>query len=95
MYHAQESALSAQEKAVKTLREELAVYKNQETSLSAENETLTGELSEFKLQLERIVFEAKESAITNDALKEQNVDLAAELEEARVRSSCLIPFCCR
>ena len=60
----------------------------------AENETLAGELSEFKLQLEKIVYEAKESAITNEGLKEQNVDLVAELEEARVRLARLycIPY---
>ena len=46
---------------------------------------MTGELSELKLQLERLVYESKEAAITTDAMREQNTDLAAELEELRVR----------
>lgn len=45
---------------------------------------MTGELSDLRLQLERLVYESKEAAITTDAMKEQNVDLAGELEEMRV-----------
>ena len=46
---------------------------------------MTSELSELKLQLERLVYESKEAAITTDAMREQNTDLAAELDELRVR----------
>jgi kinesin family protein 5 len=46
---------------------------------------MAGELSDLRLQLERIVYESKETAITTDAMREQNVDLASELEELRVR----------
>lgn len=46
---------------------------------------MTGEVSELKLQLERLVYEGKEIAITTDAMREQNSDLGAEVEELRVR----------
>lgn len=45
---------------------------------------MTGELSDLRLQLERLVYESKEAAITTDAMREQNSDLAGELEEMRV-----------
>lgn len=45
---------------------------------------MNGELSDLRLQLERLVYESKEAAITTDAMREQNVDLAGELEELRV-----------
>lgn len=47
---------------------------------------MTGEVSELKLQLERLVYEGKEIAITTDAMREQNSDLGAEVEELRVSS---------
>lgn len=77
--------MAAQDKVIRELREELGSLKEQETSSSTENKTMTGELSELRLQLERLVYESKEAAITTDAMREQNTDLAAELEELRVR----------
>ncbi|KAM0745937.1 kinesin heavy chain [Meredithblackwellia eburnea MCA 4105] len=78
-----ETQLSAQEKVIRELREELGTLKEQDAISSRENKSMTGELSELKLQLERLVYESKEAAITTDAMREQNTDLAAELEDLR------------
>lgn len=80
----QESALSAQEKTLRELREEVAAYKEQEELASRENKSFAGELADLKLQLERTVYQSKEDAITIDALKEQHADLLAELDDSRV-----------
>lgn len=45
---------------------------------------MNSELREMRSQLERLVYESKEAAITADAMREQNGDLAGELEELRV-----------
>lgn len=58
--------------------------KEQEASTSTENKSMAGQLSELKLQMERLLYESKEAAITTDAMREQNTDLATELEELRV-----------
>ena len=79
--------MTDQEKVIKELRDEVAALKESETSASAENKSMTGQLSDLRLQLERLVYESKEAAITSDAMKEQNADLAGELEELRVRLS--------
>jgi len=52
---------------------------------------MTGEVSEMKLQLEKLVYESKEAAITSDAMKEQNGELERELEELRV-SFLILPL---
>ena len=49
-----ESALKAAEKLVSELKEELTFLKEQETSLSAENKSMSGQLNELRLQVERL-----------------------------------------
>lgn len=78
-----ESQLSSQEKLITDLKEELTSLKESEQSASKENKVMTSELGELRLQLEKIHYESKEAAITTDAMREQNADLAAELEELR------------
>ncbi|GAA5893338.1 hypothetical protein JCM6882_008008 [Rhodosporidiobolus microsporus] len=78
-----ESQLSSQEKVIRDLREELNSLKEQETVASAENKSMTGEVADLRLQLERLVYESKEAAITSDSLKEQNGELERELDELR------------
>lgn len=78
-----ESAIKAVQLSLKDARDELAFYKERETSLSEDNKTMTAELNEIKLQLERVTYEHKEAGITLDILKEQNTDLSNELEELR------------
>ncbi|CAL1704438.1 unnamed protein product [Somion occarium] len=76
-----ESALVTAEKLVKELKEELTFLKEQEASLSKENKTMSGQLNELRLQVERLDYDNKESLITIDILKEQNQDAKNELEE--------------
>ncbi|TBU50883.1 kinesin heavy chain [Dichomitus squalens] len=78
-----ESALKAAEKLVSELKEELTFLKEQETSLSAENKSMSGQLNELRLQVERLNYDNKESIITIDILKEQNQDAKGELEELK------------
>lgn len=76
-----ESALKAAEKLVSELKEELTFLKEQEASLSSENKSMSSQLNELRLQVERLNYDNKESIITIDILKEQNQDAKAELEE--------------
>jgi kinesin family protein 5 len=46
---------------------------------------LAAELNDHRLQLERLSYENKEGVIVMDSVKEQNAELAAEIEELRVR----------
>lgn len=66
------------------MKEELISLREQESIASKENKEMTGELREMRSQLERLVYESKEAAITQDAMREQNGDLAGELEDLRV-----------
>lgn len=78
-----ESELAAQVKIMEQLREELALVKEQESSLSKENTTMSTQLNDLRLQLQRLDYEAKEGKITVDILKDQNQDLSRELEEVQ------------
>lgn len=44
---------------------------------------MSGQLNEFRLQVERLDYDNKESVITIDILKEQNQDTKAELDELK------------
>lgn len=59
------------------------MYKDHESSAVRDNKAMAGELSELKLQLERLRFESKEAAITTESIKEQNTDLTTELNEVK------------
>ncbi|KAG8983405.1 hypothetical protein FRB90_006057, partial [Tulasnella sp. 427] len=76
-----ESELVAQAKIMEQLREELALVKEQESSLSKENTTMSTQLNDLRLQLQRLDYESKEGKITVDILKDQNQELSRELEE--------------
>ncbi|ESK97002.1 kinesin heavy chain [Moniliophthora roreri MCA 2997] len=78
-----ESALAAAEKLVKELKEELAFLKEQEATVSKENKAMSSQLSELRLQVERLDYDNKEGVITVDILKEQNADAKTELEELK------------
>ncbi|GJJ12132.1 hypothetical protein Clacol_006373 [Clathrus columnatus] len=78
-----EGALVAQQKLVQELREELTFVKESESSLSKENKTLSAQMSELRLRAERLEYDIKENNITIDILKEQNQDLANELEDVK------------
>jgi kinesin family protein 5 len=78
-----ESQAAAAEKLLQETKEELAFLKEHDSKLGKENERLTSEANEFKMQLERLVFESKETLITMDGLKEANSELTAELDEVK------------
>ena len=78
-----ESGLKAAEKLVSELKEELSFLKEQEASLSTENKSMSGQLNELRLQVERLNYDNKESIITIDILKEQNQDAKGELDELK------------
>lgn len=78
-----ESELSHHEKLLDSLKEEMNYYKEQELSVTQENQVMTSELSKLRLQLQTISYESKENSITVDSLKEANQELIAELEELK------------
>lgn len=78
-----ESQLANTEKQLRETKEELAFLKEHDSKLGKENERLTAETNEFKMQIERVTFEGKEAQISMDALKEQNAELTAELDEVK------------
>ncbi|KAG6024070.1 Kinesin heavy chain [Claviceps citrina] len=78
-----ESLATAAEKTLRETKEEMAYLKEHDSKLGKENERLTTETNEFKMQLERLTFESKEAQITMDALKEANAELTAELDEVK------------
>ena len=78
-----ESAVAAAEKTLQESKEELAFLKEHDSKVGKENERLTTEVNEAKMQLERLSFESKEAQITMDALKEANSELTSELDEVK------------
>ncbi|KAK3944778.1 kinesin heavy chain [Diplogelasinospora grovesii] len=78
-----ETVAAAAERQLREAKEELIVLKEHDSRLGKENERLTGEVNEFKMQLERLIFESKEAQITMDGLKEANSELTVELDEVK------------
>lgn len=78
-----ETQAAAAEKQLRETKEELAYLKEHDSKVGKENEKLTTEVNEFKMQLERLNFEGKEAQITMDALKEANSELTSELDEVK------------
>lgn len=78
-----ESQIATVEKALRDAKEELSYLKENDVKTRSENERLTSEVNEFKMQLERLSFESKEAQITMDGLKEANSELTAELDEVK------------
>ncbi|TPX14384.1 uncharacterized protein E0L32_005580 [Thyridium curvatum] len=78
-----ESQAAAAERQLQEVKEELTVLKEHDSRLGKDNERLTSESNEFKMQLERLNFEGKETQITLDALKEANSELTTELDEVK------------
>jgi kinesin family protein 5 len=68
---------------VATITEELTYLKEQDKNLTSENQAMSSELNDVKLQLQKISYESKESAITVESLRETNQELQAELEELK------------
>ncbi|KDN45937.1 putative kinesin-1 motor protein [Tilletiaria anomala UBC 951] len=78
-----ENALKEAERGLRETTAELTLLRESQGLLESENKSMTAEMNEIKLQLERVTYEHKEASITMDILKEQNADMANELEELR------------
>ncbi|KAK1836491.1 kinesin heavy chain [Podospora conica] len=81
---AEKESLAANiERQLREAKEELTILKEHDGKLGKENEKLTNESNEVKMQLERLAFENKEAQITMDGLKDANSELTAELDEVK------------
>ncbi|KJZ79873.1 Kinesin heavy chain [Hirsutella minnesotensis 3608] len=78
-----ETQATAAEKQLRETKEEMVYLKEHDSKLGKENERLTSDVNEFKMQLERLTFESKEAQITMDALKEANSELTTELDDVK------------
>ncbi|RDL35834.1 uncharacterized protein BP5553_06446 [Venustampulla echinocandica] len=78
-----ETQIATLDKSIKEMKEESSYLKEHDSKTNKDNEKLTGEVNEFKMQLERLTFESKEAQITMDGLKEANSELTAELDEIK------------
>ncbi|RCI04814.1 hypothetical protein CU098_002774, partial [Rhizopus stolonifer] len=82
--------LNNRQKQVNEIQDLLVELKNKEKEISQNNKSLSSELSEAKLQLEKELYEKKEGEINIDSLKEANLEYKAELEELKVTLSRLV-----
>ncbi|KAK2067799.1 hypothetical protein P8C59_001506 [Phyllachora maydis] len=71
------------ERQLHEVKDELTALKDHDSKLGKQNERLTTDVNEFKMQLERLLFENKEAQITMDGLKEANSELTTELDELK------------
>jgi kinesin family protein 5 len=78
-----ESQLAKVEDQLKTAKEELQYYKDRDSKTNKDNERITMELNEMRMQVEKIQFESKEAQITMDGLKEANSELTTELDDVK------------
>ncbi|CAG8457193.1 6083_t:CDS:10 [Paraglomus brasilianum] len=75
-----EAELEKKEKLLSELKEELQLLKEQETTTTTENKTMVAQLTDLRLQLEKVTYENKDSAITLDGLRESHQETLNELE---------------
>ncbi|CCJ29828.1 unnamed protein product [Pneumocystis jirovecii] len=78
-----EVLLENQEKDLKDAKEEILYLKEHNNEILKNNEKLTIELNDLQLQLEKSVFENKETNITLESLKCINVNLLSELNNLK------------
>ncbi|KAF8744778.1 Kinesin heavy chain, partial [Rhizoctonia solani] len=81
-----ETTLSAQDKLLKEIREELAFLREQEATSSKENRSLSTELSNLRLDNERLAFDLKELEINHEQATEKNKELVKENDELRINA---------
>jgi kinesin family protein 5 len=78
-----ESQLAKTVDQLSTAKDELQYYKDRDSKTNKDNERITSELNEMKMQVEKIQFESKEAQISMDALKEANSELTTELDDVK------------
>ena len=78
-----ESALTTAERELVDAKENLQVARDSGMRTIKANEILNSEVTELRMQLERVAYEGKEASITMDGLKEANTELTTELDEVK------------
>lgn len=78
-----ETQLTTAEEKLKEVKRELQYLKQSSLQTGRTNGKLSDEVSEMKMQLERVTYEGKEASITMDSLKEANSELTTELDEVK------------
>ncbi|KAG8746935.1 hypothetical protein FRC10_003106 [Ceratobasidium sp. 414] len=81
-----EAVLTSQDKLLTEIKEELGFLREQEATMSKENRSLSTELSNLRLDNERLTFDQKELQINYDQASEKVKELVKELDEARLNA---------
>lgn len=71
------------ESSLREAKEELKGLKENTSRSGKDNEKLSTEVNELRMQLEKVTYESKEASITMDSLKEANSELTTELDEVK------------
>lgn len=80
-----ESALSAADQALQSVRNELRELRESNINISRDNEKQRGEIESMRMQFEKLAYETKEAGITMDSLKEVNGELTVELDDVKAQ----------
>jgi kinesin family member 5 len=80
-----ESELKSHIMIVESLTKELAFIKKRDAESLLENKALTASVNEYKLLLEKSVFDNEETLISLDTIKEAKIELEAELESLKTQ----------
>ncbi|KAF2116415.1 P-loop containing nucleoside triphosphate hydrolase protein [Lophiotrema nucula] len=78
-----ESQLAKAEDILKAAKDELQYYKERDGKSNKDNERMTTEINELRMQVEKLNFEGKEALITLDGFKEANSELTTELDDVK------------
>ncbi|GLA27513.1 kinesin heavy chain [Aspergillus niger] len=78
-----ESHIANVERGLREAREELRSMKENSARSGKDNDKLTTEVNELRMQLEKVSYESKEAAITMDSLREANSELTTELDDVK------------
>ncbi|KAJ5593816.1 uncharacterized protein N7459_000024 [Penicillium hispanicum] len=78
-----ETHIANVERSLREAREELKSMKENAGRSGKDNERLSTEVNELRMQLEKVSYEGKEAAITMDGLREANSELTSELDEVK------------
>ncbi|EOR00386.1 hypothetical protein E3P92_03481 [Wallemia ichthyophaga] len=76
-----EKAMTSLEKVLKELRDELDFYKTSHQTLNEENSDFQTQLSDLRLQFERLEFDNKDNIINMDVLRDRNTELTASVND--------------
>lgn len=71
------------ERSLREARDEMRSMKENAGRSGKDNDRLTTEVNELRMQLEKVSYEGKEASITMDGLREANSELTGELDEVK------------